>query len=114
MIYTGEDHFTLLQQVTRHLKTRNHIAGKYYLDAEMQHLEETQAPGIDVLRQAIAHQLRNEFVRHLPHAALMEKLAQAGKDYQVLSSSNPKARFPTPRSSSNWIVDTGVLIRNNN
>ena len=84
MIYTGEDHFTLLQQVTRHLKTRNHIAGKYYLDAEMQHLEETQAPGIDVLRQAIAHKLRNEFVRHLPHAALMEKLAQAGKDYQVL------------------------------
>ena len=84
MIYTGEDHFTLLQQVARHLNTRNHIAGQYYLDAEMQHLEETQAPGIDDLRQAIAHQLENELVRHLPHATLMEKLSQAGKDYRVL------------------------------
>ena len=61
----------------RHLKTRNHIAGKYYLDAEMQHLEEDQAPCFAASDYIINS--RNEFVRHLPHAALMEKLAQAGK-----------------------------------
>jgi hypothetical protein len=81
---TGEDHIKVIETVLEAVGTSRHVRSIAYIDAELSHLEETLAPGIDAFRAQLDRVLEGSEVREKPHEAIIEMLGQAGREFHVL------------------------------
>lgn len=83
-IYTGEDHVTLLKKVVQNINESSHIRAGIYLDAELKHVSEGDAPGVNALRDEIDRLLNGLDSRVLEHERIIEKLDESARLFKVL------------------------------
>jgi hypothetical protein len=84
VIVTRTDHFKVLETVVEALKNSRHVRPLFYMDAELAHVPETDAPGVGAYRQKAASILTGSHVTPLPHMDLIMKLDASAKNFRVL------------------------------
>ena len=83
-IYTGEDQLTVLETVMKAMAGTRHITPIVYLDAELKHVPETRAPGIDAYRAGLKRALGAKEPRDSLHEDVLKRIDQTGRMYKVL------------------------------
>lgn len=78
----GQDE--VLRIVLAALDSTRHVKPIVYTDAELKHVPEADAPGIDAYRKRLAQLLGNRPVSALPHEQIIDKLDKAGQAFKVL------------------------------
>jgi L-fucose mutarotase/ribose pyranase (RbsD/FucU family) len=84
VIATRTEHFQVLEAVLDALKNSRHVRPLLYMDAELEHVAEKDAPGIGEYRQKAAALLKKQTVTRLPHMDLIMKLDASAKNFRVL------------------------------
>ena len=82
-IYTGEDHLQLLGKVLDAIAAQHHIRGKAYVDAELKHVAESDAPGVGEIRGSL-DRLLGRGARSLEHEQIIEKLDESARLFNIL------------------------------
>lgn len=103
-IYTGEDQLTVLNAVLRELGSAKHVSPVVYLDAEIEHVPEKDAPGIDAYKTALSAALGDRKVQHFPHEEVLRKIDQTGKMFKILML---KTNLTVPYTSVFLELDCG-------
>lgn len=83
-IATGEPHLQTLKTVLAAIEASPHVRPLIYLDAELPHVPEADAPGITAYRADLDRLLAGREVRPLPHEEIIAKLDEAGKLFRIL------------------------------
>jgi D-ribose pyranose/furanose isomerase RbsD len=84
MITTGMAHLTVLKEVLGAVGRADHVRPRVLLDAELDHISETHAPGIGLLRNKMAKLLGGQVVTSLPHEEILGKLDATGRLFRIL------------------------------
>jgi hypothetical protein len=84
VIATRADHFKVLETVLDALKNSRHVRPLFYMDAELAHIPEKDAPGVGEYREKAAAILKESHVTRLPHMDLIMKLDASAKNFRVL------------------------------
>lgn len=84
MLVTDADHVDTLRGVLECINSCPHIRPVIHLDAELQYIEEQDAPGITTLRQQFNQLLNGLEVRREPHLELIRRVSDAARSFQVL------------------------------
>jgi len=83
-IATGADQLAVVAAVLEAIDAAPHVRPVIYLDAELPHVPEADAPGIEAYRKALARLLDGRPVQSLPHEEIIAKLDEAGKLFRIL------------------------------
>jgi len=83
-IATGASQFEVLSAVLAAVDVARHVRPVIYLDAELEHVAEADAPGIDFYRTTLRQLLAGRPVKMLPHEEIIARLDEAGKTFRVL------------------------------
>jgi hypothetical protein len=78
------DQLLAVQTVLDLLAKTKHVRPTVYLDAELPHVPEKDAPGITGYRESLAKLLGDRPVRSLPHEQIIHKLDKAAEKFNVL------------------------------
>jgi hypothetical protein len=62
----------------------HHVRPKIYIDSELAHLDEQDAPGIDAYRERLVQVIDSRPVQYFPHEEIIEKIDEAGQKFQIL------------------------------
>ena len=84
IVPTGDGHIQVIEVVLAAINASQHVRAIAYLDAELTHLDETLARGIDAFKTQLDRVLEGQEVRVMPHEAIIEMLDQAGRQFSVL------------------------------
>jgi hypothetical protein len=84
MIPTGTAHLTVLKEILDEVGRADHVRPRVLLDAELDHVSETHAPGIGLLRNKLAKLLGGQVVISLPHEEILKKLDTTGRLFHIL------------------------------
>jgi L-fucose mutarotase/ribose pyranase (RbsD/FucU family) len=83
-IATGADQLQVVKAVLKAIDDTPHVRPNVYLDAEIDHVPQEDAPGIDRYRKQLAAMLKGLAVKKLAHEDLIAKLDEAAKTFRVL------------------------------
>ena len=83
-VYTGAHQLEAVKAVLAELDATKHVKPIIYLDAELEHVPESLAPGVESYRNGLKALLANRRVSTIPHEQLIGKLDEAGKTFRVL------------------------------
>ena len=83
-IYTGEDHFEVLEQVLAAADAAPHVSPVVYLDQELDHVPEADARGINSCRAKLKEILKGREIKAMPHETIIAKLDETSQLYTVL------------------------------
>ncbi len=83
-IYTGAGQLEVVKTVLAALDGTRHVQPVVHVDAELEQVPESLAPGIEAYRKELKQLLQKRRVNSLPHEELIAKLDQAGKTFRVL------------------------------
>lgn len=83
-VVTHADQLEVLGVVLDELAKQKHIRPVVYLDAELPHVPEKDAEGIDKYRTDLAKRLGDRQPLSLPHEQIIDKLDKAGEKFNVL------------------------------
>ncbi|MCS7253750.1 MAG: hypothetical protein RMK18_05535 [Armatimonadota bacterium] len=83
-LVTDSDHIDVLRGVLECINSHSHIRPVIHLDAELQHVEEQDAPGIITLRQQLNQLLNGLDVRREPHMELIRRMNDTSNMFQIL------------------------------
>lgn len=83
-IATGAEQLEVVQAVLDRLGQSKHVQPKVYLDAELPHIPEADAPGIRAYRERLAKLLADRKSQSLPHEKIIDQLDKAGEKFNVL------------------------------
>ncbi len=83
-IETGAAQIEVVQEVLRQLATAKHVSPILYVDAEMKHLNDHLAPGMDRYKKDLNKLLKGRSVQGVLHGDLIAKLDEAGKTFKVV------------------------------
>ena len=83
-IYTGEKQLDAVRKVLAKVKQAKHVRGTVFLDAELPHVPDKLAKGINDYRSALQETLKGQTVTSLPHSEIIEQLDTAGQTFTVL------------------------------
>jgi hypothetical protein len=83
-LYAGGDHVAVLSQVLEAVSDQKHVRPVIFTDAELQHVDESHAPGIGAFRKQLASALAQRDVEVLPHDAIIHQLDEAGGAFRVM------------------------------
>jgi D-ribose pyranose/furanose isomerase RbsD len=81
---TETDHVEVLRTVLGHIQQCPHIRPVVYIDEELAHIDEQDAPGITTLRQQFNQLLNGIEVHKQAHLDLINKVSEAAKLFHVL------------------------------
>lgn len=84
VIATGEDHVRLVERVLEALRDAPHVRPAIRLDAELDYLPEPAVAGLKATRGAIHRAVTGLECVSVPHAELLERLAETGATYRIL------------------------------
>lgn len=83
-VYVGGDQLAAVRAVLAAADAAKHVQPIVHVDAELKHVPEADAPGIDAYRRALAKLLGDRQPRTEPHEKIIEKLDRAAETFQVL------------------------------
>lgn len=83
-IATNADHFQVLTAVLKAVDEAHHVRPNIYVDGEMVHVSQNDAPGIESYRMRLTDALAGRSVKSVPHEQLIAKLDEAAKTFNVL------------------------------
>lgn len=83
-IDTGSTQLEVVHAVFDALDKVQHVRPIIYLDAEMPHVPEADAPDITAYRDGLTKLLGQREAQSLPHEKIIAKLDEAGKTFHVL------------------------------
>lgn len=83
-LVTHADQASVVEAVLRDLARQPHVKPVVYMDAELPHVAEADAPGITAYRQRIADVLHGAEVHSLPHEQIIHQLDEAGAVFHVI------------------------------
>jgi hypothetical protein len=104
MVYVGGEQVRVVRQVLDALDRTDHVAPVIYTDAELKHVPDGLAPGIEAYRAGLATVLQDRKVQSLPHEEIIAKLDEAGKTFRVLVL---KTKLTLPYTSVFMELDCG-------
>jgi hypothetical protein len=103
-VVTGAEHLEVLTEVLEALDKAKHVRPVAYLDAELAHVEEEDAKGIDRLRFRTKRALGKRMVKELAHEKIIDRLDTAGEKFSVLVL---KTNLTLPYTSVFFELDCG-------
>jgi L-fucose mutarotase/ribose pyranase (RbsD/FucU family) len=83
-IATSADHIDLLNAVFSATESAKHIRPKIYLDRELQHVYDQDAPGVSEYREALNLLLRGRQPESLAHEQIIARLDECARLYRIL------------------------------
>ena len=83
-VVTGADPLEVVKAVLEAVKASPHVRPAVYVDAEIRHVTEKQAPGIDAYRKGLNELIKGVDVRAETHETLIRRLDEAARTYRVL------------------------------
>jgi len=104
MVYTGGEQIEVVRQVLDALAPRRHVTPVIYTDAELKHVPNALAMGIDDYRVELDAVLKGRETRSLPHEDIIAKLDEAGKTFRILVL---KTKLTLPYTSVFLELDCG-------
>jgi L-fucose mutarotase/ribose pyranase (RbsD/FucU family) len=100
----GANQLAAVRMVLQLLDQSKHVRPVIYLDAELAHVAEADAPGIDRYRVALDRSLKGRSPKLLPHGEIIDRLDAAGEKFRVLVL---KTNLPLPYTSVFIELDCG-------
>lgn len=83
-VVTGRDQIDVLEKVLGAIEAAPHVRAIVQLDAELEHVVEADAPGVEAYRKDLEELLQGSTVRVKPHEAIIADLDEASKMFNVL------------------------------
>ncbi len=83
-VYTDAGHIEVLEKVLSEVLDAPHVNPIVYMDSELKHIQESDAPGISDIREQLKGTLKGADVRELPHMETIKKLDAASELFNVL------------------------------
>ena len=83
-ISTGEDHLRLLGKVLDSIAAQNHLRANVYLDAELAHVPEEDAPGVSELRIEL-DRLLGPHAHVLEHEQIIARLDESARLFKIVA-----------------------------
>jgi D-ribose pyranose/furanose isomerase RbsD len=84
VIETHASELEVLREVLKQVDQSIHVRPLVYMDAELPYVPEADSPGAAKFREQVHTVLGNRKVTSLLHEDLLQKIADAGKTYQIL------------------------------
>lgn len=103
-VATGADHAEVLKAVLEAAAKAKHVRPVFHLDAELPHVADADAPGIDGHREQLNRMLAGRKPQSWPHDRLLERLDKAGEKFHILVL---KTNLTLPYSSVYLEFDSG-------
>ncbi len=114
-IATGEDHLRLLGKVLDSIAAHFHVHANVYVDAELTHVPENDAPGVTELRDELERVVGRN-ARVLEHEQIIAKLDESAKLFNIVIL---KSTLTIPYTSvfleldcGYWSADAEKRLRN--
>ncbi len=83
-IWTGTSQLEALKTVLAALDHAKHVRPAIQIDAELEHVPEALAPGVEAYRSSLKSLLKDRRVQAVPHEQLIARLDEAGRTFRVL------------------------------
>lgn len=83
-VYTGAQQLDVLSAVLSCLDNAGHVKPVVHMNAELDYVSETLAPGVDEHKAALQALLQRRPVIKTPHSQLISDLDAAGKTFEIL------------------------------
>lgn len=83
-IYTSGEQIRITETILKAIDEAEHVRAKVYLDAELKHISQADALGINEYRQQLKSILTDKDPVYIPHEELIAKLDEAAKTFKVL------------------------------
>jgi hypothetical protein len=83
-VVTNADQLTVVKGALEELAKAKHVRSVVYLDAELAHVPEADAPGIGKYRDELAKLLGGRKPQSVPHEQVIARLDKAGETFRVL------------------------------
>ena len=83
-ILTATGQLAVVETVLRAISASSHVKAHTYTDQELRFVVEEDAPGIKGYRQRLTELLRKHDTSELPHEAIIAKLDQAARMFNIL------------------------------
>lgn len=83
-IATNQDQLALVQNILGQVDHARHVRARVFLDAELPHVAEADAPGISAYRAKLDGLLKGRPVESVPHEQIISMLNQAGEEFRIL------------------------------
>ena len=83
-IATNQGQLEVLDIVLKAVQDAPHVAAIVLLDAELDHVNETDAPGITAYRRELQKRLKGQNIQMLPHEETIAKLDEAAQMMNIL------------------------------
>ncbi|NQT50833.1 hypothetical protein HQ576_02215 [bacterium] len=83
-VATGQAQLDVVKAALEAVDAAPHVNPIVYLDAELDHVADADAPGIAAYRTAVKKLLEGRTVKTLAHEDIIAKLDEAGKTFRVL------------------------------
>ncbi len=83
-VYTGQGQIAVLKRVMQEIEAAPHVRAVVMLDAELDHVAEADAPGVEAYRKALRALLKDHPAKVMPHEAIIAKLDQGARLFNVL------------------------------
>ena len=83
-VVTHADQLTVVKGALEELAKAKHVRPVVYLDAELAHVPEADAPGVGKYRDELAKLLGGRKPEPLPHEQVIARLDRAGETFRVL------------------------------
>jgi len=103
-ILCGEAQIDVTHKVMEAIASSAHVRANIYTDAELQHVPEEDAQGIELFRRQLSQLLPHQPVRQIPHDEIIGKLDQAALSFQILLV---KTKSVLPYTSIFFELDCG-------
>lgn len=103
-VATGADQIEVVKAVMAALEKAPHVRPVVYLDAELPHVADKDAPGAKAYREELARVLGTRPVNSFPHEEIIGKLDKAGEVFRILIL---KTRMTLPYTSVFLQLDCG-------
>lgn len=83
-VETNEDHVKVLKEVLRAISSSIHVRANVFLDSELPHVPNSDAPGISKFRPRLLKALAGRNLQYMLHEKIIGKLDESGKTFHVL------------------------------
>lgn len=83
-IATGKDQLKVLDIVLKAIDDAPHVRAIIMLDAELEYVSESDAPGVSEYRSALKEYLKDKEVKVMPHEEVIAELAKESEMFNIL------------------------------
>lgn len=83
-LYTGKGQIEVLETVLKAIEASGHVRAVVMMDAELDSVDESDAPGIDAYRKQLRELHKDRQVKVMPHEEIISKLDKGAELFNIL------------------------------